>query len=1336
MFGADTRGQAIQIGAVVLFSFAVLTFSLYQATIVPDNNAEVEFNHNDQVQQDLAQLRAAVLTAATTRGGYPVPVDLGPRYPPRVVAVNPGPPSGTLTTVSYGTGQLTVANVRATDAEVRDYWSGSMSYETNGVEFRPNYNVYAEAPTTVYENSVLYNVFDSPAASGPATVDGETVRLSSDQTLVDGKRIDLVALVGERQDSTTETVSVDPTATTVPSRTVTVQGDSGPITVSLPTNLDVNAWRALLKDEYVSNGGYVEAGTVSVSSGAVSFDLVETEKGTPVIYQLRVPAVGVDSSLSSSVAPVPTYTVAESARTVTASPGESVRLTTGVANQYNGPESGVTVEASAGGSTVDTAVTDADGKAVVTYTAPSSPGSYTVTVEADFDADGMFGEDSTETVTFTVDVTGSGGGGGDGIPPGVSGLSATPDPLTQGDDLNLAATFDDIAGRGGSDIISASWSDARSGDSGSLGAVDGEFDQPTEDVETTIDGSVTSGWTTGDHDITITGTDANGNTVSQTVTVAVQSAAGGPSFITAVEPDPQALADSDGEFIRLQIPSGVNTTGWELREGDGSTAVTQNFDGEVYLVRDENAFENQWPVDPTKVFQYDSTIVLDNAGQTVELVDDIGTVVDRFSHGDGDGSSFSDRSRYTFSGGTDGQVAVRTQSGGSFDDTDSASDWTQSDECTFFGGGNGCGGRGGGSPTADGNGPYGPLDESETAGLDGTGSSAPDGDSLTYSWTITSDPTGDASLTDPDTATPTFNAPGDFEGTQDVTVELTVEDPDGNSDTDSTTVTLSEGEYDVVWGDPVTDSVSTGGSSCSLPCTATVPFRITTTTAAGDDETVSVSSSDTGVAQPASSSVTTDGSGNAVVGVSLGTSTGVADLTISADGNGVSTSDTTVVDTEFVEQFDGGYGRFTAFGGGVSVGDNGNDDANSGSTSVRIDGHSGPAGIETAEYDMSGADVIVVDFWAQEGGNGGSDDDPDGIGDPENPEPGDQLEELRLEYYDANGNWVTVDYAEGNRDPNDINEFERRAIIDAADARHPNFRIRLVQKTATASDVWYIDDVRMTMIGTSTSPELPSNADAYDDANGNGQYDSGETTYSASELYDFDRSVNLVISSDAGGGTLSTTESIDIKANEITSDVDMEAESIKLSGGNGPGAVDVAATRLESTSGSVELLGRSITATDTVVRADGGSVTLNAEQGSGGPIDIDGADISTVGGNSVTIKAVSVSARNVRVVVPGSSITIEATVGGGGEIDASGGRLETTGGNEINLKSKGDVFLNDTATQQAKIEAANSAATVEVGRGSNTLHVDGVEIVDADDTLNLSPNGANVDGTPESGSVS
>jgi hypothetical protein len=101
-------------------------------------------------------------------------------------------------------------------------------------------------------------------------------------------------------------------------------------------------------------------------------------------------------------------------------------------------------------------------------------------------------------------------------------------------------------------------------------------------------------------------------------------------------------------------------------------------------------------------------------------------------------------------------------------------------------------GPGNAAPTADAGGPY-AVSEGATVGLDATGSSDPDGDSLSYSWAITGDDYG-ASIQNPDTATPTFDASGaSVSQNRDVTVEVTVTDGNGGSATDTATVTIQDG---------------------------------------------------------------------------------------------------------------------------------------------------------------------------------------------------------------------------------------------------------------------------------------------------------------------------------------------------------------------------------------------------------------------------------------------------------------------------------------------------------------------------------------------------------------
>jgi hypothetical protein len=92
-------------------------------------------------------------------------------------------------------------------------------------------------------------------------------------------------------------------------------------------------------------------------------------------------------------------------------------------------------------------------------------------------------------------------------------------------------------------------------------------------------------------------------------------------------------------------------------------------------------------------------------------------------------------------------------------------------------------------PTADAGGPY-AVDEGDSVTLDGTGSTGGQWKLSSYTWQIVGG--GPGSLTNANTATPTYHAPSDVNGNTDVTVELTVTDKKGNSDTDTATVTVRD----------------------------------------------------------------------------------------------------------------------------------------------------------------------------------------------------------------------------------------------------------------------------------------------------------------------------------------------------------------------------------------------------------------------------------------------------------------------------------------------------------------------------------------------------------------
>jgi len=387
----DARGVSPVIGAVLMVAVAMLLLSVLQTTAIPALNAQHEFQHNQELQTDLVELETTVDRVAATGTGETAPVDLGLRYPPRLLFLNPPPVSGTLRTTTPG--EVTVSNARAT-GETGDYWDGTpRRFATTTVVYSPAYNEYGAAPTTVYEPWAVYNRQD----------DGTIPLTETD--LVDGRRISLVALEGQYSASRAGTVGVNAGPRSAPVREVTVRNGTAPITLTVPTGLRNDTWTGLLEAELAGNGGRITALSCAAEPPDPCGEL------TPGTYDLRLGGVALGSGSAERTA---TYlTDVEGNATAVPESGRQ-RLVVEARDGFDNPVSGVAVTAALGDDpgTVErvTPTTASDGRAAFLYRPPDDvPASESVTVTA------RFGDGATRrTVTFDVRVVDLGGGGGTG----------------------------------------------------------------------------------------------------------------------------------------------------------------------------------------------------------------------------------------------------------------------------------------------------------------------------------------------------------------------------------------------------------------------------------------------------------------------------------------------------------------------------------------------------------------------------------------------------------------------------------------------------------------------------------------------------------------------------------------------------------------------------------------------------------------------------------------------------------------------------------------------------------------------------------------------------------
>ena len=393
----DRRAQSVQIGAVLLFAVLVIAFSSYQAFVVPNQNREVEFNHNQEVQSQLQDLRNALVSVSST-GDRSVSVRLGAQYPSRAIARNPGRPSGSLRTVGTTDESvaLTIANAQ-TAGETGDFWNQTQSYNTGGIAYQPQYNAYTGAPETVYDNTILYNSF----RTGTVTV--------ANQSFIDGTDISLTVLNGSLSRSSAGSTAVDVRPVSASSRTVRLDNQTGSnVTITFASQRPASHW------DFLETTQSTVIDVTSVDGTGEFYD-VTVELAGDRTYDLRMTEVGVGTRITDEAAAYLTD-IDGDGRTV--EQGETTELTLEVRDRLNNPPanaSETTVNASVAGSgSLDStsATPDADGHVTFEYTAPSgATGAQDIRFSYQTLASG-FDASTPQDVSMTVDVQSSGGGGG------------------------------------------------------------------------------------------------------------------------------------------------------------------------------------------------------------------------------------------------------------------------------------------------------------------------------------------------------------------------------------------------------------------------------------------------------------------------------------------------------------------------------------------------------------------------------------------------------------------------------------------------------------------------------------------------------------------------------------------------------------------------------------------------------------------------------------------------------------------------------------------------------------------------------------------------------------
>jgi len=236
-FTSDTRGVAPVIGFILLFGILILGLTTYQAQIVPQENAATEFQHYEQVRNEMIELRNSISTAGQADVSQYQDIKLGTQYQSRTFTINPPPPSGILqTSKEY--------NITITDES-----GTTVNISTKFIEYQPGY-FEIDVGELWYEHSVIY--IDERDEAGIAVIEDQSL-ITEDGT------VRLTALQGNISVSKTgrETIELYPA-----SSDAEISDLSGNLTIDIPTRLNgTDYWNDTLDEhdklyDQVVDSGY------------------------------------------------------------------------------------------------------------------------------------------------------------------------------------------------------------------------------------------------------------------------------------------------------------------------------------------------------------------------------------------------------------------------------------------------------------------------------------------------------------------------------------------------------------------------------------------------------------------------------------------------------------------------------------------------------------------------------------------------------------------------------------------------------------------------------------------------------------------------------------------------------------------------------------------------------------------------------------------------------------------------------------------------------------------------------------------------------------------------
>lgn len=240
----NERSQSVVIGSILMFTIIIGLLGVLQLYVVPQQNADVELNHETTVKDDFSELHSGVLNAVENKRSYSETFHLGVEYPSRFILLNPPNPQGTIRTEDVGPLDDTVEDTDGEPWHVGQEVCGLPSGKaTKQLVQVGNYNEIRNTGFYSYENSVTHHSIE----------EGTTEEfIDSDQAFIEQQTIYLRPLVGQ-----------DIARSAVGSESITFQtNETGRITMAqneiltLQTGLSQSQWEDVVDGSDLTVDGF------------------------------------------------------------------------------------------------------------------------------------------------------------------------------------------------------------------------------------------------------------------------------------------------------------------------------------------------------------------------------------------------------------------------------------------------------------------------------------------------------------------------------------------------------------------------------------------------------------------------------------------------------------------------------------------------------------------------------------------------------------------------------------------------------------------------------------------------------------------------------------------------------------------------------------------------------------------------------------------------------------------------------------------------------------------------------------------------------------------------